>query len=119
MNCFPDGAGSCEFTSGSCDDGCQLGRYGDVCDKECSQTCVGNICIRSGSCDAVLGCVDGFYGFSCTDECNTTCNDGSCHRDEGDCEECRTKPAHLQTELCRTAGNYATVTRMKYVFTQT
>lgn len=84
---------TCNRRTGSCDQGCQAGYLGNLCEKECSSGTYGQGCLNNcsghclnnatcnrttGSCD--LGCQDGFIGKLCqksnayTNEVNDNCN---------------------------------------------
>ncbi|XP_071085592.1 putative ankyrin repeat protein RF_0381 [Haliotis cracherodii] len=69
---------------------CPWGKYGDTCDKNCSEHCrilpsLGIIhCDRtSGSCSE--GCIPGWYDDTCNKKCNTKCINNICNHGDGAC----------------------------------
>ena len=89
---------------------CISGFYGDFCNQNCSEHCVGNMCDRDGKCNCSVGygghpceacpkncsdtgcnehficheCDPGFYGDYCDSTCSVNCINGTCNRD-GSC----------------------------------
>ncbi|XP_046377760.2 ankyrin repeat domain-containing protein 50-like isoform X1 [Haliotis rufescens] len=72
------------------DQNCPWGKYGDACDKNCSDHCrkspdLGIIhCDRtSGSCSE--GCIPGWYDAKCRKECSKNCINNTCNHQDGVC----------------------------------
>ncbi|XP_060567442.1 cell death abnormality protein 1-like [Ruditapes philippinarum] len=63
----------CERDTGSCLHGCNLvTKYGDFCEKQCSNTCYNQSCdLETGQC--LEGCEMDFYGLFCNNSCSTSC----------------------------------------------
>ncbi|XP_052268808.1 scavenger receptor class F member 1-like [Dreissena polymorpha] len=103
FNCLPnanDNLVRCDFTSGTCTEGCIDGRFGPMCERQCNQTCAGSAkrCQRDGVCSD--GCINGYYGDYCQHACADTCTDNTCDRKSGICADC----LQDRTPLCRDAG---------------
>ncbi|XP_062604031.1 multiple epidermal growth factor-like domains protein 6 [Saccostrea cucullata] len=111
LNCSICRQGLCDRENGKCLYGCNDGRHGEKCEKECSNNCRvcnqadgsclmcepplwGEYCdtkcptncdycnITTGDC---LECNPGFHGKKCTNDCNN-CLDGFCEKDTGYCQ---------------------------------
>ncbi|KAL4216313.1 hypothetical protein ACF0H5_024039 [Mactra antiquata] len=105
--------GTCDQTTGLCND-CDIGKFGDFCDKPCSFGCKSAVCNRydaictegckhgfSGDkccvvndycekCDSTATCTQcasGHYGDSCSLDCPQNCY-GGCVKDSGHCYFC-------------------------------
>ncbi|XP_060558050.1 multiple epidermal growth factor-like domains protein 10 [Ruditapes philippinarum] len=63
----------CEKDTGRCLHGCNLvTKYGDFCEKQCSNTCYNKSCdLKTGQC--LEGCEMNFYGLFCNNSCSTSC----------------------------------------------
>ena len=75
----------CNKLTGACDVGtCAIGYYGSDCTKECSSTCISNVCdFGKGSC--TIGCLSGWWNPFCNETCGHFCVENKCTRD-GQCD---------------------------------
>ncbi|CAC5370871.1 unnamed protein product [Mytilus coruscus] len=76
-NCL---GGTCNETTGICEDGCKDGFFGPKCSKSCSQ-CMGLKCDKQGVC--LSGCFPGKFGSFCNETCADKCL--ICHPVTGQC----------------------------------
>ncbi|KAK7493646.1 hypothetical protein BaRGS_00015158, partial [Batillaria attramentaria] len=71
---------------------CKAGRYGSVCDKQCSDKCRpennGIITCRQNDGRCTAGCISGWRGPNCTLHCAMNC-EGGCDQDNGECNDCK------------------------------
>ena len=107
----PDHCTECDGSS-ACT-GCDIGRYGTLCENVCENTCVD--CVSSSQCTK---CLPGRYGSYCELNCQLGCIDLLCDKGSGRCtvgcrhgyflgeEDCTQCPEHCMR--C-TGSNYCTV----------
>lgn len=72
---------------GYCTDGCKMGTYGDMCQKQCS-TCNANCDRITGQC--IGECPTGKFGTYCEEMCDQLCSNG-CMKSNGVCNSCDDK----------------------------
>uniref|UniRef100_A0A8W8P2L6 EGF-like domain-containing protein n=1 Tax=Magallana gigas TaxID=29159 RepID=A0A8W8P2L6_MAGGI len=97
----------CNHVYGSCPNGCDVGVFGDTCDRDCSMKCGNCLYLYGEQCHHVTGqcprgCGDGFhgglcdqgcptpghYGEDCSLQCPKNCQEGHCHIVDGNCLGC-------------------------------
>ncbi|XP_071137593.1 multiple epidermal growth factor-like domains protein 6 [Mytilus edulis] len=71
VNCI---GGTCNQTTGICEDGCMDGHFGPRCSRLCNN-CIDGKCDRQGGCTS--GCMDGNFGRYCNKSCSQ-CLGGKC-----------------------------------------
>ena len=77
-----------ENCQGECPDGkcikCKKGFFGDICDKNCPQNCLDEICDKdTGKCSE---CKNGFFGDTCENNCSKNCENERCDKETGKCK---------------------------------
>ncbi|XP_053387960.1 multiple epidermal growth factor-like domains protein 10 [Mercenaria mercenaria] len=74
----------CHRGTGDCMKCVNNSLLGPLCDQECNNRCVDQVCdFATGKCS--VGCVVGFYGEDCSYSCSDNCRNRTCDRETGSC----------------------------------